>query len=118
MIMSGTVPRTARIAISGGGLGGLTCARVLQRHGFDVTVFERETAVDTRWQGGTLDLHVPTGQAALRVAGLYERFIGLARPEGQEVREYHHRTGPCSSFPSGTRGRTSRASRCSETPPT
>ncbi len=88
-----STPRTARIAISGGGLGGLVCARVLQLHGFGVSVYERETSVDARWQGGTLDLHVPTGQAALRVAGLYERFTELARPEGQEVREYDHLTG-------------------------
>ncbi len=85
-----STPRTARIAISG---GGLVCARVLQLHGFDVSVYERETSADARWQGGTLDLHVPTGQAALRVAGLDERFTELARPEGQEVREYEHLTG-------------------------
>lgn len=75
-----------RIAIAGAGLGGLACARVLQLHGFDVTVFEQEPAAGARPQGGTLDLHHDTGQVALRTAGLEERFRELARPEGQQMR--------------------------------
>ncbi|MET8454574.1 NAD(P)-binding protein, partial [Streptomyces sp. NPDC005209] len=78
--------RGPRIAIVGAGLGGLTCARVLQQHGRSVTVFEREASVDARPQGGTLDLHADTGQAALRAAGLLDRFQALARPEGEEWR--------------------------------
>ncbi|MFF2073500.1 FAD-dependent oxidoreductase [Kitasatospora sp. NPDC058162] len=78
--------RGPRIAIVGAGLGGLTCARVLQQHGRSATVFEREAAADARPQGGTLDLHPDTGQAALRAAGLLDRFHALARPEGEEWR--------------------------------
>ncbi|MFH9352410.1 FAD-dependent oxidoreductase [Kitasatospora sp. NPDC017646] len=78
--------RDSRIAIVGAGLGGLTCARVLQRHGRRVAVFEREAGADARPQGGTLDLHADTGQAALRSAGLLERFHALARPEGDQWR--------------------------------
>ncbi len=78
--------RDPRIAIVGAGLGGLTCARVLQRHGRRVTVFEREAGPDARPQGGTLDLHADTGQAALCAAGLLERFQALARPEGDQWR--------------------------------
>lgn len=78
--------RNPRIAIVGAGLGGLTCARVLQQHGRSVTVFEREATLGARPQGGTLDLHADTGQAALRAAGLLDRFHALSRPEGDEWR--------------------------------
>ena len=78
--------RDPRIAIVGAGPGGLTCARVLQQHGRSVTVFEREASADARPQGGTLDMHPDTGQAALGAAGLLDRFHALARPEGDEWR--------------------------------
>ena len=74
------------IAIVGAGLGGLACARVLQLHGLDVTLFEQETSAGARPQGGTLDMHGDTGQVALRTAGLHDRFRALARPEGQQMR--------------------------------
>ncbi|MGW2007535.1 FAD-dependent oxidoreductase [Streptomyces nigrescens] len=79
---------TPRIAIAGAGLGGLVCARVLQQHGLPATVFERETDPDARSQGGTLDIHEDTGQAALRTAGLFDEFLALSRPESQEWRLY------------------------------
>ncbi|GAA3774687.1 NAD(P)/FAD-dependent oxidoreductase [Streptomyces coacervatus] len=78
--------RDPRIAIVGAGLGGLTCARVLQQLGRSVTVFEREASAHARPQGGTLDMHPDTGQAALSAAGLLDRFHALARPEGDEWR--------------------------------
>jgi 2-polyprenyl-6-methoxyphenol hydroxylase-like FAD-dependent oxidoreductase len=75
-----------RIAVIGAGPGGLTCARVLQRAGLDVTVHDLDASATARHQGGTLDMHPDTGQHALRTAGLIEAFAALARPEGEAVR--------------------------------
>jgi 2-polyprenyl-6-methoxyphenol hydroxylase-like FAD-dependent oxidoreductase len=75
-----------RIAVIGAGPGGLTCARVLQRHGVEVTVHDRDAAPDARDQGGTLDLHADSGQIALERAGLLDDFRALSRPEGQSKR--------------------------------
>ncbi|WP_327002961.1 FAD-dependent monooxygenase [Dactylosporangium sp. NBC_01737] len=75
-----------RIAITGGGLGGLTLARVLHRHGIDAVVYEREDSRSARPQGGSLDLHPESGQHALAAAGLTVGFRSQARPEGEEHR--------------------------------
>ncbi|MFF9107184.1 MULTISPECIES: FAD-dependent oxidoreductase [unclassified Streptomyces] len=75
-----------RIAVVGAGPGGLTCARVLHRHGHPVTVLERDPAPDARPPGGALDLHDGLGQLALQKAGLLREFEALARPEGQAMR--------------------------------
>ncbi|MFD9702626.1 FAD-dependent oxidoreductase [Lentzea sp. NPDC059081] len=84
---------TPHIAIAGAGIGGLTCARVLQLHGFEnVTVFERESSPDARQQGGTIDLHAGSGQEAVRAAGLHDEWRALARVEGQEQRRVDHAT--------------------------
>jgi 2-polyprenyl-6-methoxyphenol hydroxylase-like FAD-dependent oxidoreductase len=75
-----------RIAVVGGGPGGLTFARVLHRHGHPVAVLERDPARDARPPGGTLDLHEGLGQLALDKAGLLAEFRTLSRPEGQAMR--------------------------------
>ncbi|AEN10653.1 MULTISPECIES: NAD(P)/FAD-dependent oxidoreductase [unclassified Streptomyces] len=85
--MNSPEPANARISIIGAGPGGLTCARVLQRRGIAVTVYDRDPGPDARNQGGTLDLHADNGQVALREAGLLDAFFALARPEGQEMRQ-------------------------------
>ncbi|MCB5909158.1 FAD-dependent oxidoreductase [Streptomyces pinistramenti] len=74
---------TPRIAVVGAGPAGLLCARVLQRHGIDVAVYDADAALDARDPGGTLDLHADSGQIALEDAGLLDAFTALARPEGQ-----------------------------------
>ncbi|MBT2119634.1 FAD-dependent monooxygenase [Dyella sp. LX-66] len=72
-----------RIAIAGGGPGGLTLARILHRHGWQATVFEREADPLARPQGGTLDIHEESGQHALALAGLTDEFLRIARYEDQ-----------------------------------
>ena len=77
-----------RIAIIGGGPGGLTLARILHVKGIDATVFEADEAPDTRGQGGSLDLHTDSGLAALAAAGLMDAFNAVARPDDQSVKLY------------------------------
>ncbi|MEU1035351.1 NAD(P)/FAD-dependent oxidoreductase [Streptomyces mirabilis] len=84
--MDSPMPANARISIIGAGPGGLTCARILQQHGIPVTVYDRDSEVSSRNQGGSLDLHKEDGQLALREAGLLEEFFALARLESQEMR--------------------------------
>ncbi len=43
-----------KVAIVGGGPGGLTLARLLQLKGADVTVYERDISKEARVQGATL----------------------------------------------------------------
>ncbi|GAQ81182.1 zeaxanthin epoxidase [Klebsormidium nitens] len=74
------------IAVIGGGLGGLTFARVMQTKGLDVTIFEREPSRESRGQGGVLDLHPESGQWALIQAGLEAEYRSMARAEGQDMR--------------------------------
>lgn len=75
-----------RVVIVGAGPGGLTLARILQLKGVEVKVYERESSIDVRSQGGTLDLHVESGQYALQTAELFDKALPLFRPEGQDTR--------------------------------
>ncbi|PHQ51934.1 FAD-dependent oxidoreductase [Streptomyces cinnamoneus] len=88
-----------RVVVVGAGLGGLALARVLQLHGRSVTVFESEASNGARPQGGSLDIHAATGQAALRAAGLLDRFRALARPNAQEWRVLDPVTATAVPFP-------------------
>lgn len=83
-----------KIAIIGGGPGGLTLARLLHIQGIAATVFEGDAGPDARVQGGSLDLHTESGLAALDAAGLMDAFNRVARPEDQGVRLYD-RDGAC-----------------------
>jgi 2-polyprenyl-6-methoxyphenol hydroxylase-like FAD-dependent oxidoreductase len=75
-----------RIAIVGGGPGGLTLARMLQQKGADVKVYERDEHKNVRVQGATLDLHEESGLAALAEGGLMEAFKANYRPGADKLR--------------------------------
>jgi 2-polyprenyl-6-methoxyphenol hydroxylase-like FAD-dependent oxidoreductase len=80
------VIKNKKIAIVGGGPGGLTLARLLQMKGADVKVYERDLNKDVRVQGATLDLHEESGLNALQQAGLMEAFRANYRPGADKMR--------------------------------
>src|SRR3984957_4110862 len=75
-----------RIAIVGGGPGGLTLARLLQQRGAQVSVYERDQSRSARVQGSALDLHENSGLAALEAAGLIDAFWANHRPDLDRLR--------------------------------
>jgi len=75
-----------KVAIVGGGPGGLTLARLLQLKGADVTVYERDANREVRVQGSTLDLHDDSGLKALEQAGLMDAFKARYRPGADLMR--------------------------------
>jgi|GEM_PF-4217420 len=63
-----------RVAIIGGGPGGLILARLLQLKGVNAHVYERDLNRNARLIGSPLDMHKESGMAALRKADLLEAF--------------------------------------------
>ena len=74
------------IAVIGAGLGGLALARVLHVHGIEAAVYDLDASPAARTQGGMLDIHEDSGQAALRAAGLHQEFRALVHPGGEALR--------------------------------
>jgi 2-polyprenyl-6-methoxyphenol hydroxylase-like FAD-dependent oxidoreductase len=75
-----------KVAIIGGGPGGLILARLLQLKGIEVKVYERDFNRDARVQGATLDLHFESGLKAIKIAGLIEAFKVAYRPGADKNR--------------------------------
>ena len=80
-----TVLMSAKVAIIGAGPAGCTLARLLIRASILVTIFEGESSISVRAQGGTLDLHTNTGLKALREADLLEEYAQYARYDGEAM---------------------------------
>lgn len=75
-----------KVAIIGGGPGGLTLARLLQLKGADVKVYERDVNKEVRVQGATLDLHYESGLKAIEAADLMDPFKQKYRPGADKGR--------------------------------
>lgn len=74
------------ITVIGAGMGGLTLARILHLHGVAVTVYDLDASPTSRHQGGMLDIHEDTGQAALAAAGLLDGFRAITLEQGDALR--------------------------------
>ncbi|MEN2435838.1 NAD(P)/FAD-dependent oxidoreductase [Weeksellaceae bacterium A-14] len=74
-----------KVVIVGGGMAGLTLARLLQLKNIGVNVYERDFNRDVRVQGSTLDLHEGTGLEAMKRAGLLDKFYKNHRPEASKM---------------------------------
>ncbi|MCJ1309335.1 hypothetical protein MMC25_002994 [Agyrium rufum] len=80
-----TTSHKPRVAIIGGGPGGLCLTHLLDQAGIESTIFERDTSSVDRFQGGTLDLHFEDGLKAIKQMGLWEAFVKHARYEGEAI---------------------------------
>jgi 2-polyprenyl-6-methoxyphenol hydroxylase-like FAD-dependent oxidoreductase len=75
-----------KIAIIGGGPGGLTLARLLQIKGAEVKVFERDSSQAARVQGAIVDLHYDSGLKVIEAAGLMDAFKANYMPDADKYR--------------------------------
>ncbi|MEZ0110218.1 2-polyprenyl-6-methoxyphenol hydroxylase-like FAD-dependent oxidoreductase [Catenulispora sp. EB89] len=67
-----------KVAVVGAGIGGLALAQGLLRAGIDVTVYERDTALDSRGQGYRIHLHALAALEACLPPDLYELCVATA----------------------------------------
>ena len=75
-----------KIAIIGGGPGGLTLARLLQLKGAHVKVYERDFSQEARVQGAIVDLHFESGLKVIKAAGLMNAFKANYMPGADNFR--------------------------------
>lgn len=78
--------KAKKIAIVGGGPGGLMLANLLQQKGCTIKVYERDINKNARVQGANLDLHEESGLAALKKANLLDAFYANYLPDAGKSR--------------------------------
>ncbi|KAJ4423775.1 hypothetical protein N0V82_001513 [Gnomoniopsis sp. IMI 355080] len=69
-----------KIAIAGGGPAALTLGALLHQHNIPFKIIDlrpKPTADELDQPSGMLDLHVESGQAAIRACGLWDKFLPL-----------------------------------------
>ncbi len=74
-----------KIAIIGAGIGGLCLAQGLVRNGFDVTVYERDAALDSRGQGYRLHLDAGRALHACLPPDLYQLCVATSGRPSTEI---------------------------------
>jgi 2-polyprenyl-6-methoxyphenol hydroxylase-like FAD-dependent oxidoreductase len=95
-----------RVAIAGGGLGGLCLAHGLRRAGVPVTVYERDASADFRGQGYRLHIGPPgaTALAACLPASLYDLFLAASGRRASRVTVATARLRTIRTFPGDPHG--------------
>ncbi|WP_294298060.1 FAD-dependent monooxygenase [uncultured Chryseobacterium sp.] len=72
--MNNCLLQNKKVAVVGGGPGGLILARLLQLKGCNINVYERDKSQRSRVQGAIVDLHFESGLKAIKAAGLMDAF--------------------------------------------
>lgn len=80
------------VAIVGGGPSGLALAGMLERAGISFIVYERG-ARDEAPRGGCLDLHIGSGQRAMKDAGCFEKFRENGRLGAATIHKVYDHNG-------------------------
>ncbi|KAF2635332.1 monooxygenase [Massarina eburnea CBS 473.64] len=84
-------PFHPKIALVGAGPASLTLGAILTHNNIPFTIYEASTTL--RDEGGSLDIHPGTGQAALKEAGLWPQFVKHARPDADVAKVIELKTG-------------------------
>ena len=74
-----------KVAVIGAGIGGLALAQGLTRAGVDVTVYERDAALDSRRQGYRIHLHAAAALEVCLPPDLYELCLATAGQPSTQV---------------------------------
>lgn len=82
-----------KIAIIGAGPAALTLAYVLHKGGIPYTIFESETAITARKQGGPVNVRYDRGEKVLRALGLFEEYEETLVHPGSELMSLGDKTG-------------------------